>query len=44
MRPRPRGAVGVASNEDSRAARESKDGELTFNPPGAPIVFHLKRK
>jgi len=23
---------------------EMKDGELQFNPPGAPIVFHLKRK
>ena len=23
---------------------ELKDGDLSFNPPGAPIVFHLKRK
>ena len=29
---------------DKGVDMELKDGELTFNPPGAPVVFHLKRK
>jgi hypothetical protein len=33
-----------ATDDHNTVSMELKDGDLSFNPAGAPIVFHLKRK
>jgi hypothetical protein len=38
------GTPRTASDKQNTVRMELKDGDLSFNPEGAPVVFHLKRK